>query len=235
MSSVTELLLSHVEPITVKQIIVGLNWTLVHGKHGCGVAQTPARDQPNCRPISNAGQLSDLNLKELSSLVKSKNKNEVAIGIAAINAFYNRLDLEVDDGNGLDVFIEKTSKLASIGRFPGLTKRYPSIKIIERNPKKGEFGEQDAKSILLASDQCFITASTLVNGSAENLIRYARHARIVMVGPGTPLCRELFSIGIDILSGLIIHDPKRASQIILEGGAVRELKSSAKFATIRKY
>ena len=233
MKNVLTILLDGVAHGTIKRIVVGINWTFVEAENGCGLAQTPRRDAPGCQPIADAGNLTRLSLRQLALLIESTNPMEVAIGMAAINASYNRLDLDVEYGNGLDVFGQVDQSVTVVGRFPRLEERYLFLKVIEKEPCEGEFPESMAKEILQSSRHSIITSSTFVNGTAENMISYAENGQIAIVGPGTPFCPGLFKLGVNVLSGLIIDDPQAASRVVAEGGAVQGLKDVARYANIR--
>ena len=40
---------------TVETVVIGLNWTLVIAENGAGLAQTPVKSAPGCRPLSGGG------------------------------------------------------------------------------------------------------------------------------------------------------------------------------------
>ena len=235
MTTLQNILLNGVPHGIVKRVIVGINWTMVEGNHGCGLAQTPQRNSPGCQPITAAGQLDGMDLRHLANLIKNPNPINVAIGMAAINASYNRYDLNAKSNeNGLDAFGTVDQSVTVVGRFPGLERRYSLLKVIEKDPRRGEYPETKAKEILESSRYAIITASTFVNGTAENMLSYADKCVTAIIGPGTPLCPKLFELGVSVLSGLIIDKPSEAFQIIAEGGAVKELKNASHYATIRK-
>ena len=233
MKILPDILLSGIGNGIVKRIVIGINWTMVEGEHGCGLAHTPRRDSPGCRPISGAGQLIEMDLRKLAEFDRSTNPIEVAVGMAAINASYNRFDLDAECGNGLDTFGTIGKSMTVVGRFPGLEERYSFLKIIEKEPCEGEYPESMAKELLNSSPYSIITASTLVNGTAEDMISYANAGKIAFIGPGTPLCPMLFELGVNVLSGMIVTNTRSASRIIAEGGAVQALKKVGRYATIR--
>ena len=233
MKILRDILLSEVGNGIVKRIVIGINWTMVEGEHGCGLAHTPRRDSSGCRPISGAGQLIEMDLRELAEFYRSTNPMEVAIGMAAINSSYNRFDLDAECGNGLDMFGATSKSITVVGRFPGLEERYSNLKIIEKEPCEGEYPESMAKELLKSSPYAIITASTLINGTAEDMISYANAGKIAFVGPGTPLCPMLFELGVNALSGMIVTNSRSASRILAEGGAVQALKKVGRYATIR--
>nr|MCS5599565.1 DUF4213 domain-containing protein [Rhodospirillales bacterium] len=49
MTTLQNTLLNGVPHGIVKRVMVGINWTMVEGKHGCGLAQTPQRNSPGCQ------------------------------------------------------------------------------------------------------------------------------------------------------------------------------------------
>ncbi len=227
-------LLSGVADLEIKRVIIGINWTFVETALGCGLAHTPRRDDPGCQTILNAGELTDLSLKHAAKLVLSENPMEVAIGMAAINASYNRYDLKASDKNGLDAFTDIEGPVTVIGRFPGLAERISDLRIVEREPREGEYGEKDAAKLLPESAGVIITASALVNGSAGNLLELAKNTRICMVGPSTPFAPGLLDLGVDYLAGTIVTDVEGMAIAVAQGGAVKALKPFGAFKTLSR-
>lgn len=228
-----EILLQNVPPNPLKRVLVGVNWTMVEGPDGCGLAQTPRRDSPGCQPIRDAGSLNNLNAKTAASWIKSNNPMEKAIGMASINATYNRYDLNGELQNGLDTFADVEGPVTVVGRFPGLKERINDLKIIEKEPREDEYPEDAAAELFQISTGIIITAATLVNGSAPNLFELAKGKRIALVGPGTPMAPALFEVGIEVLAGLVIEDVNGAADIISQSGAVRGLKECGRHVTLR--
>jgi uncharacterized protein (DUF4213/DUF364 family) len=81
-----DVLLKGVPAAPIRRIMVGINWTLVEGEAGCGLAQTPRRDAPGCQPLKQAGDITKTSLHGAAGWVRSSNPMETAIGMAAINA-----------------------------------------------------------------------------------------------------------------------------------------------------
>jgi len=227
-------LLSEVDDQRIKRVVVGVNWTLVEGETGCGLAHTPQRDATGCQPISNAGSLTDPTLRETADLIGSENPLEAAIGMAAINAHYNSFDLTGSDSNGLDAFENVDGPVTVVGRFPALEERIKDLRIVERDPREGEFSEQYADRLLPESAGVILTAASLVNGSAGRLLKLARGVPIALVGPSTPLAPPLYQLGVSILAGMVITDVGGASIVTAQGGAVRALKKHGRFVTLEK-
>lgn len=217
-----------------RRVLVGVNWTLVEGPAGCGLAQTPARAGAGCRPLDRAGSYAGRGLKALAGLVGSDNRFEVAIGWAAINAHFNRTDLTGPSTNGLDLLAQsgKSGRTVVVGRFPDLERSLPGALVIEREPRAGEYPESAAAELLAGAARVGITASALFDGSAERLIGLARGARIALIGPSTPLAPGLHDLGVAILAGLVIDNADEAARVVAEAGAVKALKRCGRFVAL---
>jgi uncharacterized protein (DUF4213/DUF364 family) len=222
------------EDAAVKRVVVGLNWTMVETESGIGLAQTPERGTPGCNATSHAGKRTQGGLKALAALVHSADPFDQALGMAACNAHYNRFDLQLPGGNGLESFGAKGGGTVVIGAFPGIADRLPGAKVIDRKPGPGQYPEQAAEWLLPAAEAAIITASTLANRSLPNLLRLARFARVALVGPGAPLTDRLFTYGIEASSGLVAEDPDALARAVAEGGGAKDLKRHCRQATMRK-
>ena len=227
-------LLSDIHDQKISRVLIGINWTLVETAKGCGLAHTPRGDEQGCQPITMAGNISTLSIAEAAEWIRSENPIEVAIGMAAVNASYNLYGFEASKKNGLDAFTDLEGPVTVIGRFPGLAKRIKNLQIIEKNPRKGEYGEEDAKKLLPQSAGVIITSSALLNGTAGHLIELAKNTRICMVGPTTPFAPKLFELGIEFLAGTIVTDVDKMAVAVAEGGAVKAIKPFGSFQTLSR-
>jgi uncharacterized protein (DUF4213/DUF364 family) len=217
-----------------RRIVVGLNWTLVIGDDGAGLAQTPARGTAGCRSLPRPGTYSGQPLAALAALWTSDNVFERAVAVAAINAYWNRFDLEGGARNGLDLIENHGERTVVIGLFPGLAERCPGIAVIEREPRPGEYPESAAETLLPEAEFVAVTASAIVNGSLPRILSLSRKAFVLMIGPSTPLSPALFDLGVGALSGFVAADTDRIAQAVSEGGAVAALRPFGRYATIRR-
>lgn len=219
---------------TAGRVVVGLNWTMVEGPAGIGVAHTPARGTAGCRSTPNPGRYAGAPLAELATLAASEQPFEKAIGIAAINAHWNRYGLKGEALNGLDLVEPRGERTVVIGRFPGLDERLPGCAVIEREPGPRDHPESAAADLLPRAEQVVITASALANGSLPGFLALLpRTAYVVLLGPGTPLNPYLFEAGFTALSGLVVRDADAFTRTVAEGGAVAAFKRHARYVTIR--
>ncbi|MCG8509613.1 MAG: DUF2478 domain-containing protein [Rhodospirillales bacterium] len=218
--------------IPAKRVLIGFNWVLVESAEGCGLAQTPDRGRSACRKIADASSLRGRPLRDLAGLIHSLDGIEAAIGLAAINAHYNRFDLTGPPDNGLEDFAPSGEPITVIGRFPNLGERLGNVTIIEREPADGETPDWAAPWVLPESEYVIATASTLVNRSLPGLIEACNNAEIAIVGPSAPLTPRLFDYGISRLGGLVIEDVEGAATAIAEGGSVKAIKPFARMVTL---
>jgi len=213
-------------------VIVGLNWRLVVGPNGAGMAQTPARGTAGCRSLPRAGTYSGQALAALAALWNSDNVFERAVAVAAVNAHWNRFDIEGDGANGLDLIENHGVRTVVIGRFPGLAERLPGIAVVEREPRPGEYPESALPTLLADAKYVAMTASTIVNGSMAGILALCKSAFVLVLGPSTPLAPSLFDHGVDALSGFIARDVDKLARAVSEGAAVAALRPHGRYATI---
>ncbi|CAA7614906.1 conserved hypothetical protein [Candidatus Terasakiella magnetica] len=223
-----------VEDGPVKRVVIGLNWTMVEGPNGIGLAQTPERGTPGCLGAPQAGARAGGSLKDLADLARSDHPFDRALGIAACNAHYNRFDLAAEEANGLDSFGREGDETVVIGAFPGIADRLPGAKIIDRKPGPGQYPEQASDWLLPGAAVAIITSATLANGTLPRLLELARIARVALVGPGAPLSDRLFTYGVEVASGLIAVDADGLARVVAEGGGAKDLKRYCRTATLRR-
>jgi len=217
-----------------ERVIVGLNWTLVVGPDGAGMAQTPARGTAGCRSLPRPGSYARQPLASLAALWTSDNIFEHTLAVAAVNAHWNRYDIEGSAANGLDLIENRGERTVVIGRFPGVAERHPGIAVVEREPRPGEYPESALPDLLPKAAFVAVTASTIVNGSLPGILARCKEAFVLMIGPSTPLSPALFDLGVDALSGFVARDLDKLAQAVSEGAAVAALRPFGRFVTIRR-
>ena len=215
------------------QLVVGINWTVLEGPHGTGLAQTPARNTDGCKALSDAEHFAGWPLSQLASMHSSNNPFERTIACAAANAHWNRYDTIGKSINGLDLIEGDGEGTVLIGRFPGLEIRLPKAKVIERNPGPNDYPIEAANTLLPQAIHLLITGSAIVNGSISQLLKQAPQAYTIVLGPSTPLCRRLLDLGINELAGLVVKDVKNTALAVSQGGGVKLLKKYGTLTSIK--
>jgi hypothetical protein len=219
---------------TASRVIVGLNWTLVVGPEGAGLAQTPARGTAGCRSLPTPGRYTGQPLSALADLWFSDNVFEHTIAVAAVNAHWNRFDSPDYPGNGIDMIENRGDKTVVVGRFPGVAERYPGVAVVEQEPRPGEYPASALPTLLPKAEFVAVTASTIVNGTFPGIIARCQQAFVLMIGPSTPLCPALFEIGVGALSGFVAVDLDGLAAALSEGAAVSALRPFGRFTTLRR-
>lgn len=217
---------------TAQRVIVGLNWTLVIGPSGAGMAHTPARGTAGCRSLPQAGSYAGRTLADLAGLWGAENVFEHAIAVAAVNAHWNRCDVEGSAVNGLDAIENHGERTVMIGRFPGIAQRLPGIAVVEQEPREGEYPPSALPDLLPQARFVAVTASAIVNGTMADILSLCRGARVLVLGPSTPLATPLFELGVNVLSGFVARDVEGLARAVAEGASVAAIRSFGRYATI---
>src|SRR5271168_260304 len=101
----------------VLRLAVGRAWILVRTAHSAGLAYAPR--WPVGIVPARLERLDGVMLRDLASLALRRHALAAAIGMAAINAQYNRPELDGSDDDGLTGGAQ-IGPTVVIGRFPGL-------------------------------------------------------------------------------------------------------------------
>ena len=222
--AVTELVRG-VPAVPAQAITIGLNWTLVEGPDGVGLAATPAKGSAGCRTLPASNSLTGRPLSELAAMIDSDNGFERVIAMAAINAGYNRQDLTGLSGNGLDLSAPAgEGRTLVVGRFPDLARKLPDALVLERDPGPEDLPAEMASRVIPGCARLIITSSAFTNGTMAELLNLVEGAEVTIVGPGTPLAPALHSYGVKHLAGLVVEDRAGLAQALAQGAGARPLK-----------
>ncbi len=228
MTIIDDIVSSLDEDAAVKNLQVGLRATLVWSRY-FGMASTIAPESN----MSKAGgckrplRLSDMSAKELAQLASSKkNSLHASVGMAAINSLLLPAPQGVTEGNAFDLILEKSrgKRITVVGHFPfvdKLRKTASHVSVLELNPREGDLPASEAPNVIPKSDIVALTGTTLINHTIDDLLRLAKDAYVVMLGPSTPLSPVLFDYGVDVLGGISVEDPEETRRCISEGYSFR--------------
>jgi len=226
---ILEKLIKSVPPIHVLEVIIGIHSTLVKTDDSCGIASTIKYACPH-ENIRNAGNLEQLNLRELAEYAMSDNLLEASIGMAAINCAFSSRITEYKIINAKNIILEKgyNKTVGIIGHFPFLEKQrdqYKNCYIFEKQPQEGDFLESDIAEFLPKVDVAAITATSLTNHTFEGICEHLPiNSFNIILGPSTPLSPILFNFGIDAISGSIVDDYELVKKFVLQATPTRNLQ-----------
>lgn len=214
----------------VRRVVTGDKWVLVETADGLGVTarQAPAAEDD---PQRWAGQ----SLRDLAAMAaESWDPLEIAVGVAALNAHYNRPDVTGAGGNGLDLFASVEGRVVVIGGFPQLARRLPRAQVIDLNPQDGEYPEAACDWLLPGAEAVAVTASAFANRTLPRLLRVSAGATVAMIGPGTPLTPRLFEYGVQSLAGFVAVDREAVVRTIAGGGGSRDFHPYGRMVTLHR-
>lgn len=217
--------------LKVKSHVRGKIWTFIELSDlsaGLAMSIDCATRPPLC-----IGNYDGMNLRDVAALSKSWNFSEAAVGMAAINAWYNEkaraeaagaafpeADAGEQDAFAFYLDFARGKKVASIGSFKKIRELYSplcSLSVIEREPREGEFPDSAAEYLLPEQDIVFITASTLVNKTLPRLLQLSAGAKTVLTGTTAPLAKCLFDFGVDCVAGFVAADTELCRKIAAGG------------------
>jgi len=203
----------------VRRIVCGARWIMVEGPHGAGLVHLP-RHPRELLPL--LPRYTGQGLRRLADLSRSWDPLEMALGIAAINAHYNRFDLDGQPGNGVKAFRKVAGRVVVIGAFPGVEGILPQCAVIEADPRPGEFPVVAMDTLLPGCGAAVVNSSALLNRSLPRILRLSRSGRVALIGPATPMTPRLHDYGLDVLGGLVVTDSDGLAAAIRAGAKPRE-------------
>ncbi|HEY0283021.1 MAG TPA: DUF364 domain-containing protein [Rhizomicrobium sp.] len=198
----------------VCRIACGTRWIMVEGPFGAGLAYLPRSPRELLPQLPHYAGLS---LRELAALSQSWDPLKMALGIAAINAHYNRYDLDAASGNGVRTFRGAAGRVVVIGAFPGIDGILPHCAVIEADPRPGEYPAAAMDTLLPVCGGAIVNASALINRSLPRILRLASNRPVALIGPATPMTPRLHDYGLSLLGGFIVRDANGLAAAIRAG------------------
>lgn len=222
--------------VPVDEVLVGLNWTLVRAGVFAGIARSPDRGTGGARTVRKGEPIAGRPLSALAQWLCSLDPLRRSIGLAAVNAFWNKSDgPQAQGGWGFAGFNPPGDDLIIIGGFRGAQKRLPAARIIEREPKGNDIPADQADEALASAGAVAITAQTLMNGSLEPILaKIGRAGQRLLVGPSAPVAPQVLEAGLTRVSGLAITDVEAVAQFIKETGTMIALDHMIKQLELTK-
>lgn len=230
-----------VEPI--QAVLIGLVWTYCEAE-AVGLAMSPGI---LTRTLPWSGSLRGKSIAELAGWLREFDPYQAAIGMAAVNAGINRLNLlpegttlepRAGANNNLAVFEHflpqlRGKRVVVVGRYPGLDQFAAAhgldLTVLERQPGANDLPDSACEYVLPRAEWVFITATSIPNKTFPRLAELSRDAITVLMGPTTPWLPELYHFGIDYLAGVEIADAGTLRNTLAEGGGVRIFDDAVRY------
>jgi hypothetical protein len=108
--------------------------------------------------------------------------------------------------------------------------------VLEQNPQNDDLPAEAAASIIPKADVVAITGTALINGTFEGLAALCRpDARVLVLGPSTPLSAIMFDHGVHLLSGSVVEDVEGVLRAASQGANFRQLhRRGVRLVTMQK-
>ncbi len=213
---------------------IGPYWTLVRAEGGAGLAATVLGEGPThgerAQRLAGAGRLTALTARELAEGVLSDFPLERSVGLAALNALLPEPQGRVTERNAGELAAERGAgqTVGVVGWFPfipRLREVAAAVEVFEKEPDTGWTMTEERAERLARCDGLCVTASTLVNGTLEGILRAARPgAWKMLVGPSAPVCREALGLGFEAVCGARVGEVEAVARVIQEGGCFQQIR-----------
>lgn len=216
--------------------------------------------QPSLRVLGSLPQPGSLATDALATLSSPELS---AVGLATANALANRFAGEAQAFHGssacrgderwgqviigsdlLEVLeLKPDDHVGMVGCFSpmvkGIRQRVRRLSIFERGARLTSdlLPEGRAVEVLPECSVALITATTIINGTIDDLLLATRDCReVVLLGPSTPLVPEVFvtSFGrVTLLAGAVVTNAEELLRTVTRDGGTRDFKSSVAKVNVR--
>ena len=220
----------------IVDVCIGLHWTAVvadvEGVRRCGLASTLRGGSYHLEEpaIIDAGNLMGMPATDLAANLKSEQPTRSSLGLAALNALLPRSPELWADQHAEETILEFgiSKRVALIGHFPfvpRLREQIAHLDVLEFVPLDDDLPASAAPQIIPQADVVAITGMTLHNGTLEALLALCSpDAKVMLLGPSTPLSPVMFDYGIDLLAGAVVEKINPVLEAVRQGGNFRQVR-----------
>lgn len=200
---------------------------------GCGLALA---DRGGGRESRSADLWLGKDLRSVAALVKSWDFEIAAIGVAAMNSWFNTAERVADSGARLiggdtDAFSQAAERVSGlrvgvVGHFAGLRRLGAAreLVVLERDPIDDDLPDPACEYELPSCDEVYITGTTVANKTLPRLLELSAAARTALVGPTTPFAPEVYGLRVDEIAGAWVADAQQAVELMRVGASMRTMK-----------
>jgi uncharacterized protein len=220
----------------IRDVRIGIGYTAVQLDDGrTGVAYTLGREQlRGCTAFAGKRPIAGSPAEEVLRYLDSEGLVESALGLATANAIANTDPVRGLKGDVLkSVKLFPTDTVAMVGFFAPLVAelqgRVADLEIFEEQTGLLPHlrNSSEAVSEIPKYDVALITSTTILNDTLDELLEASRGCReVVLLGPSTPLVREVFEdVAVTWLSGITVDAADGLLRVVSEGGGTRVFRS----------
>jgi hypothetical protein len=178
-------------------------------------------------PNENRHPLEGARLADVARLIESDRPADINLGLAAINAGLDPPPADSIPAHELIAEWGRNAEVALVGHFPFVDRLRPRVgrlHVLELGPSPIAAKPADWDRILDGCAVLALTATTILTRYMHYFLTQAPRARIIILGPSTPLSPVLFDYGADCLAGSAVTDPDRVADGLIQGLPFYQLK-----------
>ena len=215
---------------------IGPYWTAVQTDRGTGLAATLLEAGPthgeHAQRLPGAGHLTAMSARELAAGALSEFPLARSVGLAALNALLPEPEGRITERNAGELAAERGAgrTVGVVGWFPFLPQLKSAaacVEVFEKDPETGFALTAERAERIARCDVLCVTASALLNGTLDGLLRAARpDAWKMLVGPSAPLCRAALELGFDAVCGARVLETGQVVRVIQEGGCFQQIRQT---------
>jgi uncharacterized protein len=169
----------------------------------------------------------------LKHLVSGTGAVDRALGLATANALIHPPVPAREEDTIALMALRPGEQVAMVGLFRPIVARIEAtgvqLSVIERDTP-----EEERRQALGACSVAVITATTLLNGTLEEVLNeLGRPRHVALIGPSTPLCEAVFrDTRVSHLGGSAIVDTDGVLRVIAGGGGTPQMRPCLRFVNI---
>ncbi|MCG8633101.1 MAG: DUF364 domain-containing protein, partial [Desulfobacterales bacterium] len=207
----------------IEKIVVGTHFTglVAGGRMGLSSLLGASPGQSDRKKIKT---LISRPVSEAALLTTSPSPFSISLGFAAVNAANAPDPVSVNpSGLSADELVAKLGKNKTtglVGEFPftrTLAEKVEKFHLFELNNSPFALPRDQWETTLPRLDVLAITGTALLTRYMAWYLSKASQAKIIILGPTTPISDILFKYGVDYLCGSAVTDPARVTRSIEQG------------------
>jgi len=224
-------------------IRIGLSYTAIqldNGNIGLSyTARTPIGE--SCTRLKESGQFIGKDAYSILQWLNSDIPLARTIALATANALIPLDSIKIFKGSVIKKLgLTEDDKIGMIGFFapmiPILREYTSQIYIFDKGKNVSQLSPLEDMPIILP--QCsiiFISSTTIINGTYNDVLRLCSNAReIIMIGPSTPMLPKVFEeTNITWLSGRKIIDSEKLLEVVSQAGGTHKFSKITEKINIR--
>jgi len=223
--------------LPVADLLLGRHYTLCRA-NAVGLAMSAA---PAGWSAPWSGPLRGRPVSELAGWIRAWDRQQAAVGMAAINAALNtEADMVYEDGalvqgsGALAAAFEwfrpriGDARVVTVGRLPGL-ENIGDGNTVSVLPERDGALDPAAEMLLPKADWVFLADHCLPDKTFPRLMELARGATVVLMGAAVPWLDELAEMGVDYLVGTEVSAGDDLFHCVAEGAGLDGLAPALRY------